>query len=159
MEPLTGHQLIWPLQLLLSKVILQAIVFVRGHCSSSHLIDIEVDDLMLFGNWKLVLSVVNYTAGAVEALHCPMHYFRDDFFPSLVFLNPVGLQSPESVMVVGRAQQARHCFSLPVKAPSRRPAAASSSKSASTASCTTPTNDGNKQATMSQRSINSPTLW
>ena len=69
MEPLTGHQLIWPLQLLLSKIILHAIVFVRGHCSSTHLVDIVVvDNLMLFGNWKLVPSVVNYTAGAVEAL-------------------------------------------------------------------------------------------
>jgi hypothetical protein len=41
--------------------------FRRGHAQAAISVGIEVDDLMLFGNWKSVPSVVNYTAGAVKA--------------------------------------------------------------------------------------------
>jgi hypothetical protein len=41
--------------------------FRRGHAQAAISVGIEVDDLMLFGNWKAVPSVVNYTAGAVKA--------------------------------------------------------------------------------------------
>ncbi len=41
--------------------------FRRGHAQAAISMGIEVDDLMLFGNWKSVPSVVNYTAGAVKA--------------------------------------------------------------------------------------------
>ncbi len=41
--------------------------FRRGHAQAAIAHGIEVDDLMLFGNWKAVPSVKNYTAGAVKA--------------------------------------------------------------------------------------------
>jgi hypothetical protein len=41
--------------------------FRRGHAQAAISVGIEIDDLMLFGNWKAVPSVVNYTAGAVKA--------------------------------------------------------------------------------------------
>jgi hypothetical protein len=41
--------------------------FRRGHAQAAISVGIEVDDLMLFGNWKAVPSLVNYTAGAVKA--------------------------------------------------------------------------------------------
>jgi hypothetical protein len=41
--------------------------FRRGHAQAAISVGIEVDDLMLFGNWKTAPSVVNYTAGAVKA--------------------------------------------------------------------------------------------
>jgi hypothetical protein len=41
--------------------------FRRGHAQAAIALGIEVDDLMLFGNWRAVPSVKNYTAGAVKA--------------------------------------------------------------------------------------------
>ncbi len=41
--------------------------FRRGHAQAAISVGIEIDDLMLFGNWRSVPSVVNYTAGAVKA--------------------------------------------------------------------------------------------
>jgi hypothetical protein len=41
--------------------------FRRGHAQAAISVGIEVDDLMLFGNWKAAPSVINYTAGAVKA--------------------------------------------------------------------------------------------
>jgi hypothetical protein len=41
--------------------------FRRGHVQAAISAGIEVDDLMLFGNWKSAPSVTNYTAGAVKA--------------------------------------------------------------------------------------------
>jgi integrase len=41
--------------------------FRRGHAQAAIEHGIEVDDLMLFGNWKTLPSVRNYTAGAVKA--------------------------------------------------------------------------------------------
>jgi hypothetical protein len=41
--------------------------FRRGHAQAAIALGIEVDDLMLFGNWRSAPSVRNYTAGAVKA--------------------------------------------------------------------------------------------
>ncbi len=41
--------------------------FRRGHAQAAISVGIEIDDLMLFGNWRAVPSVINYTAGAVKA--------------------------------------------------------------------------------------------
>ncbi len=41
--------------------------FRRGHAQAAIAHGIEVDDLMLFGNWRAAPSVKNYTAGAVKA--------------------------------------------------------------------------------------------
>jgi hypothetical protein len=50
--------------------------FRRGHAQAAISVGIEVDDLMLFGNWRSVPSVVNYTAGAVKASSLSTALFR-----------------------------------------------------------------------------------
>ncbi len=50
--------------------------FRRGHAQAAISVGIEVDDLMLFGNWRTVPSVVNYTAGAVKASSLANTLFR-----------------------------------------------------------------------------------
>jgi hypothetical protein len=50
--------------------------FRRGHAQAAISVGIEVDDLMLFGNWRSAPSVVNYTAGAVKASSLSSALFR-----------------------------------------------------------------------------------
>jgi hypothetical protein len=50
--------------------------FRRGHVQAAIAAGIEVDDLMLFGNWKSAPSVTNYTAGAVKASSLSSVLFR-----------------------------------------------------------------------------------
>ncbi len=41
--------------------------FRRGHAQAAIAHGVDLDDLMLFGNWKAAPSVKNYSAGAVKA--------------------------------------------------------------------------------------------
>lgn len=73
--------------------------FRRGHAEAAISVGIEIDDMMLFGNWRSVPSELHCMNS--QNVHC---FSRDDLLPPCMeFLNAAHSRSSASFMVVGRA--------------------------------------------------------